>query len=140
MISKEKAIEIIDELDFIALVKQVTEENPCSNFHTMNAYIDLSDGEIFTCAMGNTESFNGGYYICIYSQSGDFKSDISDDDICGDDPMPESGDVEDFDDYEERVIECMVWYATEGVDEKSEAYAQIEEFYNQYEYSIDPIN
>jgi hypothetical protein len=132
MLNYSQAEKIIDSLDMREVIGKVTSENPEAMGFEMNCYLDLSDGDIFTRPMSSGESFQENHYILIYSQQGNFRSYISDEDIAGDDEIPDGG-VEMFPDYEERVIECMIYYAVEGKDEKQEVYARLQDYYEKQE-------
>lgn len=128
IISKERAIEIIEGLDFQEIISNVTEQNPESQFHSMDCYLDLSDGSIFYRVMGNNESFQDDHFICLFSQPGNYRVEIPDDEIAGDDDIPDGG-VEEFSDYDERVLNCVIWYAMEGRDVTHDVYQRIENIY-----------
>lgn len=132
VIEKSAAIQIVDDLDFSEIITNVTEQNPESPFHSMDCYLNLTDGSVFYRVMGNNESFQDDHFICLFSQEGRFRSDIPDSDIAGDDAIPEGG-VKEFDDYDERVLNCILWYAMEGRDEKAPVYERINDYYNTLE-------
>jgi hypothetical protein len=130
IISKQKAEQIISRLNMRDLIKKVTFEN--NHFYETNAYLDLSDGQVFIRPMSQGESFQANHFILLYSQEGNFTSNLSPEDIAGDDTIPEGG-VENFPDYWDRVVEAMIYFAIECKDETQQIYARIEQYYEEQE-------
>ena len=133
VISKEKAFEVLKGLDFHEIITNVTKQNPESPFHTMDCYLDLTDGLILYRVMGNNESFRDNHFICLFSQPGNFRHEFSEEDIAGDDEIP-GGGIEQFKDYDERVLDAALYYQLEMGDEMARPIADLEDFYFKLEY------
>lgn len=129
MLSFNQAEKIIDSLDFHQVVKKVFDLcNYEATGHFAAAYLNLDTGKMEYHWMRNSDSFREGSRICIYSLDSEFTSNIPDDDIAGDDDIPDGG-VRAFTDYDERLFNCVLYYAIEGKDEKQEAYLRLSDFY-----------
>ena len=82
-----------------------------------HVYMNLTNGEIFNhISIGNSFSFERNHYLKLYSISTDTINNIPSEDLSGDDKLPESGDAKDYEDYDERVIKCLIYYADYQLD------------------------
>lgn len=99
--------------------------------YTASCYLDLEDGTISYHWMSNNQSFRSDAMICVYSLDSSFPVDIESDDIAGGDEIPEGG-VQEFEDYDERLWEC-VWANALDMDPLAAAYVRIYEYYFQLE-------
>lgn len=129
LIAKSEALEILDGLDFEVVVTQVTKRNPESQYHDSRAYLNLKTGKVEYHVMGTSSDFAGQEHFCLFSQPGNFKHEIDDELIAGDDEIPEGG-VYSSDDYEQRVLECVIYGALHARDEKTEAYNCLKLYYD----------
>lgn len=126
MISKSKALEIIEELNLETVISQCYHQNPESNFHELDAMLNLHSGEVEYMVLGNNDS-PSGKYIRLYSLPGNFRNDMDDADIAGNDDVP-AGGVTAFGDYDERCINALVFYAEE-FDIKKQLTEKITEYF-----------
>lgn len=135
MITKEQAIAAIDSIQIRDIVKQCYDiYAPGASGFEAKAYLNLDSGEVETHWMYQYDSFRDGNRILIYSLDAQSTANIPDDDIAGDDDIPAAG-VKAFPDYNDRLLECLIWYAEEGRDSKADAYHRIEQFYSELEYA-----
>ena len=99
---------IIDSINMNDIINQVYNELPdlqgCSN----TCYLNVATGDTFThIQVGNGGIVEDGHLVQLYSLTRGESTDFSIEDIAGDDDLPESGSVKDFEDYEERVLNCL---------------------------------
>lgn len=110
-VSLERAISIINNLDMSEVVEKTLDEYSGSSFYESICFLDLQTGKVFYRQMGKNESFQDSYrFFRIYDIDDQTISYIPDDDIAGDDDIPEGG-VEDFPDYDDRLLDVLIWYA-----------------------------
>lgn len=105
---------IIDGIDMNDIIKQVYSELPDLQGCTNTCFLSVETGETFThIQVGNGGIVEDAHLINLYSLTRGESTDFSIEDIAGDDDLPESGSVKDFEDYEERALNCLEYYHNE---------------------------
>lgn len=133
-ISREEAIDIVSALNVRDVIVNTLDKYSGSTFHEAICWLDLKTGEVFYNQMGKNESFqDGNRFIGLYSIDDQTFANMSDDDIAGDDSIPDGG-VEEFDDYDDRVIDVLWYYEVDDWKSKvvrlvNERYDELERYY-----------
>jgi hypothetical protein len=103
---------IIDNIDVNQIIAGAYSALPEMSGARCEVYLNCETGETFNhIQIGNGGIVESAHLCLLYSL--DFQSivEIPNSDIQGDDDLPESGDVKDYEDYNERVVECLRYYA-----------------------------
>jgi len=129
IIARDEIKTIIDGISMNAVIKQVYNELPdlqgCSN----TCYLNVASGETFThIQVGNGGIVEDAHLIELYSLTRGESTDFSIEDIAGDDELPASGSIEDFEDYEERALNCLEYYF-DNQDQEEKIKEQLDSIY-----------
>ena len=111
---------IIDGINMNDIIKQVYNELPDLQGCTNTCFLNVETGETFThIQVGNGGIVEDAHLVELYSLTRGESTEFSSSDIAGDDELPATGNVTDFEDYEERVINCLEYnFENEAQDEK----------------------
>lgn len=100
--------QIVENLSVRNVVNSTYAEFSNSSFHDAHCILNMETGEVFFTQLGKNEWFQKPIFISLYKISGCL--DLNYDDILGDDDLPEDGDITSLDDYDDRVINALIWY------------------------------
>lgn len=129
LITQQKAVEIVRGLNIREVVETLFDMVPRGlQGYYAGAFLNLETGEVEYHTMNNALSFRDNIFVCVYSINSEFETEVESDDIAGEDPIPQEG-VQAFPDYEDRLLECLVYFATEGKDALHEAEERVLNYY-----------
>lgn len=122
-ISLEEAENIVSNLDIRDVVQNTYDEFSGSTFHDSICFLDLKTGKVFYRQMGKNESFqDSNRFFAIYSIDDQDIVNLENDDLYSSEDIPDGVDPDDFDpedldDYDERVVDALIWYARDARSE-----------------------
>lgn len=122
LIPEAEVKKILDNLNAVQVIKDTYKELTPMAGAFCTTYLNCETGEVFQFSGTQGTTIDESHLVMLYNLTFQEVFCIPVIDILGDDPMPETEDITDLEDYDQRVVEALCHYADNQLDGESIMY------------------